>query len=391
MSEFTLKSSDRETLYQLYLYAFNAKDSAQRQSFWQDRFNHSIPYGIKDDQDQIINGLMSIPFNINFFGAPMKMNGISDVMSAPEASGKGGASNLMKASLQDMYKNQVDVSYLAPFSFEYYRRFGYEQVFNHTTYTIESDKLPRIKASDSEITVVRSSLAKQINHIKELFNQSELSQQAGLVRDEWWWEYLTKKYPNREIAVAFKANIAVGYLLYERSVDAFTIYEVVSKNASARQSLWQFVTKHGTSYPTFRYESANPTNQVDLLANPYPVQVESHPYMMARIVNFKQFMEKYPVTKDIEEITFSITDDVIKENQGTWTLSVSGKQVHLNKISDETLANSLTIQQLAKSLFNFRSLTSQIKFGAINEANQKIAEQLDQIVVTDQPILADYF
>ena len=169
------------------------------------------------------------------------------------------------------------------------------------------------------------------------------------------------------------------------------IYEVVSKNASARQSLWQFVTKHGTSYPTFRYESANPTNQVDLLANPYPVQVESHPYMMARIVNFKQFMEKYPVTKDIEEITFSITDDVIKENQGTWTLSVSGKQVHLNKISDETLANSLTIQQLAKSLFNFRSLTSQIKFGAINEANQKIAEQLDQIVVTDQPILADYF
>ena len=375
----------------LYLYAFNAKDSAQRQSFWQDRFNHSIPYGIKDDQDQIINGLMSIPFNINFFGAPMKMNGISDVMSAPEASGKGGASNLMKASLQDMYKNQVDVSYLAPFSFEYYRRFGYEQVFNHTTYTIESDKLPRIKASDSEITVVRSSLAKQINHIKELFNQSELSQQAGLVRDEWWWEYLTKKYPNREIAVAFKANIAVGYLLYERSVDAFMIYEVVSKNASARQSLWQFVTKHGTSYPTFRYESANPTNQVDLLANPYPVQVESHPYMMARIVNLKQFMEKYPVTKDIEEITFSITDDVIKENQGTWTLSVSGKQVHLNKISDETLANSLTIQQLAKSLFNFRSLTSQIKFGAINEANQKIAEQLDQIVVTDQPILADYF
>ncbi|WPK16880.1 hypothetical protein [Pediococcus pentosaceus] len=28
------------------------------------------------------------------------MNGISDVMSAPEASGKGGASQLMQAALQ---------------------------------------------------------------------------------------------------------------------------------------------------------------------------------------------------------------------------------------------------------------------------------------------------
>lgn len=44
MSNFILDQQYQEEIYQLYLYAFNAQDSANRRDFWNRRFQHAIPY-----------------------------------------------------------------------------------------------------------------------------------------------------------------------------------------------------------------------------------------------------------------------------------------------------------------------------------------------------------
>ncbi|WP_143808218.1 GNAT family N-acetyltransferase, partial [Oenococcus oeni] len=104
-------------------------------------------YGIMNGS-KLGSGLFSIPFEVNFHGVDYKMNGIGDVMSAPEFGGQGGAGKLMNEALFDMYKNHVTLSYLAPFSFGYYRRFGFEQVFDHTQVEIKSESLLRIKNAE---------------------------------------------------------------------------------------------------------------------------------------------------------------------------------------------------------------------------------------------------
>jgi predicted acetyltransferase len=88
--------------------------------------------------------LYSLPFAVNFHGVDYPMNGIGDVMSAPEAAGSGGAGELLQASLVAMLQAGVTLAYLAPFSYRYYRQFGYEQVFNHMHYRISTDKMPAL-------------------------------------------------------------------------------------------------------------------------------------------------------------------------------------------------------------------------------------------------------
>lgn len=147
MNKYLLDENKFDDFYDLYLYSFNRQPSQQRKNVLKERYEQSLVYGIMNGK-KLGSGLFSIPFEINFHGTNFRMNGIGDVMSAPEFGGRGGASTLLKTALTDMYHNQVTLSYLAPFSFGYYRQFGYEQVFDHTKITVKNNDLPRVSQTD---------------------------------------------------------------------------------------------------------------------------------------------------------------------------------------------------------------------------------------------------
>lgn len=390
MSNFILSHQQQDQIYQLYLYAFNAQDSAQRKNFWNDRFQHSIPYGISNN-GQIETGVLSIPFSVNFFGKTFKMNGISDVMSAPEASGKGGASQLMTAALNDMYANGTTLSYLAPFAFGYYRRFGYEQIFDHIRYSIPSDKLPRISGNPS-IKIKRMDFDAGIDLIKPIYEQSELATHGGLKREDWWWHYLPKKFSTRKLAVAFTEQQPTGYIIYERSTTNFIIHEIASLNNDSRTALWKFVTKHGTTAETFVYNSSSSNSKLDLIDEPWNVSSQINPYMMARIVNLENFLTNYPTPIHDLNFTFDITDETIFENTGRWNVQVTNQMVKVTKITSKIDSkNALTIQALTKVLFGYRSLASQAQFGKVPNVGAELIQKLDSFAIKGTPILADYF
>ncbi|WP_234032557.1 GNAT family N-acetyltransferase [Companilactobacillus bobalius] len=95
MNKYLLGENEFDKFYDLYLYSFNRQDSSQRKRVFKVRID-------ANKARQIINGsklayfLFSIPFEVNFHGVDYKMNGIGDVMSAPEFGGQGGAGKLTR-------------------------------------------------------------------------------------------------------------------------------------------------------------------------------------------------------------------------------------------------------------------------------------------------------
>ncbi|AMV69886.1 GNAT family N-acetyltransferase [Pediococcus damnosus] len=390
-SRFVLDESAKSALYDLYLYAFNKSDSTFRKQFWSTRFDHGIPYGIYEDND-LVSGLFSMPFEINFHGQSFLMNGITDVMSVPEYSGKGAAGTLMKAALTDMYENQVVLSYLAPFSFAYYRKFGYEQLFDHQVYQLDSDKLPRVRPSKHG-RVRRTTLEKAIPLIRGTYLNSSLSQNGGLIRQNWWWHYLTEKHPEWQVAYYQDDQQSVtGYLVYTRTADEFHVQEFVHLKSDSYQSLLSFVFKHGAGYQRYTFENANSDYQGDLLADPYPLKVTTQPYMMGRIVSLQAFLAKYPFAQtDFEPISFNIQDEIITQNSGTWMISATDGKIGIEHDSElKATVPTFTIQQFTKAAFGYRSLASQSAFGQIDTNAEKLTK-LDNLFVQEKPILADYF
>ncbi|MDN7044015.1 GNAT family N-acetyltransferase [Lactiplantibacillus plantarum] len=383
--------ADREAFYQLYQYAFNNHDTPARRRFFMDRYQHGWIYG-RHDHGQLVSGLYSLPLAVNFHGVTYRMNGIGDVMSAPEYAGQGGAGQLLTTALTEMAANHVTLSYLAPFAYGYYRRFGYEHVFNHAHQVMAASDLPRVKPTDWSGTITRYG-NDGLAQINDFYARQPQNQRGGLIRPAWWQHYLTLKH---HWSVAIYRNAAAnieGYLIYERQATNFAIQEWVTSTPTAFERLANFITKHGTTFETFSYDSPSATNGLDLLADPYRLKVTVQPYMMARIVDLYDFIKRYPFLTDIQPIRLAVSDATLPANQGIWSLTRHNGQVTLNRVSDQLTGPAdiqLTIQQLTTACFGTQSLARAYQHGLIT-GDVNAINRLDTSLVKERPALIDYF
>lgn len=387
MNKYLLGEDSFNNFYDLYLYSFNREDSAQRKHVFKERYDHSLAYGIMNGK-KLGSGLFSIPFDVNFHGVDFKMNGIGDVMSAPEFGGRGGAGTLLTEALTDMYKNNVTLSYLAPFSYGYYRQFGYEEAFDHAQIAIENTDLPRIKNSEHG-HVERMDIKDIPDTLKQMYQEN--TNLGGVIRADWWWSHMQDKHDNFKAALAYddEENL-IGYLIYFSEGETFNIHEWINTNQLSRHLLLKFVTKHQSIFPKFVYESPDADFKVDLLSNPYSAKLQITPYMMARIVNLEDFMKRYPLQEqNLSKIFFKV-EDSLEWNDHTWSLEINDGEIKFENADGEGADLEMTIQTLTKAMFGYRSLNSLNEYGFVKGDPDKI-KQLDQIFVHERPQLIDYF
>jgi len=387
MDKHLLDENDFDKFYDLYLYSFNHEASQFRKVVLKQIFDHSLVYGVMNHK-KLGSGLLSTPFDINFHGVDYKMNGVGDVMSAPEFGGRGGAGSLIKAALSDMYHNEITLSYLAPFSYGYYRQFGFEQVFDHSVISIDSDKLPRVKNS-TRGHVERDDVQNLNDDIKIMYLSN--NHRGGVVRAKWWWDHMIDKHQNYQVATAYDDHDKlIGYLIYYSEGTTFYIHEWFNQNSLSRQLLSKFVIKHQSIFEKFVYESPDPDFKADLLADPNSAQVVVKPYMMARIVDLNDFIKRYPVqTLVMPKVYFKVNDD-LEWNNHIWQLSIENGVVSFEVADDETPDMELSIQTLTKAMFGYRSLNSLQTFGYVIGDPEKV-DQLNDVFVKEKPELIDYF
>lgn len=388
-----LTQANLTDFYQLYLYAFNKQDSPYRRQFFTTRFKHAQAYGIYQ-AEQLTSGLLSIPLQVYFHGTSYQMNGIGDVMSAPESRGHGNAGKLLTTALENMYQQQITLSYLAPFAYRYYRRFGYEHTFNHLQYSLAGRDLPKIKSASFQVK--RSSLAAALPEIMPYYQQKARSRSGALVRPTWWWDYLTQKHPDWEVARAYnQQKQLIGYLIYSRQATTFTSHECQVSDATGYQTLMQFIRRHQSSYQRFLFVSADDHNLLDLLPEPSLATTQLQPYMMARIVNLKQFIQAYPFTqKQLAPLTLTVTDPILAANNGTWQLQLTEGQVTFAKIDSANVQKArqiqTDIQTLTKLLFGVQTGATLAHYGQLTGTIEALTA-LDAVLPHTRPQLWDYF
>ncbi|MDF7638310.1 GNAT family N-acetyltransferase [Lactobacillus sp. ESL0791] len=394
MSNYRLNTTtDIEKFYHLYLYAFNAEDTPIRQSFFYDRCKHGLVYGIKQ-KSQLISALYSLPFKVDFHGVQYLMNGIGDVATAPENAGMGSATKLLQNALEDMEKNNITLSYLAPFSYEYYRRLGYEQVFNHLQYSLSNKDIPNFKPNNKNGKLVRGYLKNYLSQVSNFYSlYAQKGLKGGLIRASWWWEYLTIKN-NWYVCLYFnEQKEAEGYVIYEITSSKLIVKEFIYLTNSAFENLLAFIFNHKNTVFKFVWDSPDPVYHGDFLANPSNLKAEIVPYMMVRIINIKNFLLKYPYQKkNFNPIRLKIEDKNLEKNSGIWQISSTNGTVKVNKLNDLStdLTEKISIQELTKALFGSEKISNISKVGKTSIKKETIQE-LSQILIKTPPEITDYF
>lgn len=386
-----------QQLWQEYLalcfYAFDRPSNAGRAEKLTELGRHSHTYVMLDDQGKVKSGLMVTNLPVNWHGQQFLMGAVGYVATYPEFGGQGAISQLMSAAYAQMATDGVYLSYLAPFSFTFYRRFGYEQVFDQVVYELASRDFPRLPKVTTG-RVERGNFLADLDLMANLYGQSVQSQQGGVVRENWWQQYRFSKHPRFEVAFSYDdADQADGYLLYERTPgETFTIVELMTTTPDSQTRLLQFAGKHVSSYQQLRYISGNQTVQNDLVPEAYQLSTKVQPYMMASVVDWAGLIANWHFTADLAKpIVLAIEDDFYPANAGLWELTIKDGQGQLIATEATNIDLRIDTRQLTKVVLGYRSLATLQQRGEI-QAEPTILQALQNCLnYTEKPMLWDYF
>ena len=290
-----------------------------------------------------------LPLEVFVDGSPAPMGGVSAVMAHPAYRRRGYAGELVRAVLAEMREKGTHLSMLWPFAHAFYRAYGWELAGEAVEYTLKPTDLP----TSPEQRRVRAYREEDLPRLMDLLDGEAAGQALCVRRDERTWLGRALGGEGNEAAVYERDGRVEGYAIYRMSPARedrephrlLSVRELVAGTRPAREALLSFVAAHDplefeVKYSTPRGEPLHP-----YLRNSY-VKAEVSPEFMLRLVDVEGALKllDLPERDAGTPLTLEVTDDVIPENTGTYT--VAGGEVARDTEADARVA--LDVRALAQ-------------------------------------------
>ncbi|WP_164218826.1 GNAT family N-acetyltransferase [Virgibacillus sp. YIM 98842] len=380
-----LNEKDYDRIFELSQYAFQYElSTSELEKKKAEAKRHKI-WGWMED-GELAAKLHIIPLACYIDGEPFKMGGISSVATWPEYRRKGMVKELLQHALHDMKENGQQLSFLHPFSFPFYRQYGWEHAFTQQHYSIPVSKLKKDWGANGYVRRV----SENPSLLHQLYTSYAASYNGMLTRDEAWWKQRVLK-DNAHIAVAYNPrHEAEGYIIFTVKNNEFLVQEIVYNTLNGRKLLLQFIGNHDSMAENA--EMIVPEDdQLALLVDEPRFEQQLKPYFMARIVDAASFLAAYPFQGN-GSLAFQVEDTFFPENNGGYQLRVENgktKVTHVRGVSGHQIVYC-SIQILAGMLLGYRRPVDYFRLGKLQTDKDTIL-QLEKMVPEKKTFFADFF
>lgn len=267
-----------------------------------------------------------VPLQVYIQGVPFAMGGIAQVASSPQLRRRGMASKLLVRSLEEMRANGMSVSMLNPYSYAFYRKFGWEIFSVEKMNTLDMQDIPRLESS--ERGEVRKLGKADWCEAGMVYNDFARKYNGMLVRDEEWWSRNVFRRKPGGLAVYCREDGApAGYLLYAIKERSMIIYEIACLSEGARHGLWQFVRNHDSEADRIKFTVPIDDPLLFMLHEP-KLRQEIIPNFMFRVVDAAALIGQYRFAAaesptGSRRLKLRLSDDHAEWNRGNWTIVIS--------------------------------------------------------------------
>ena len=205
-----------------------AEEAHQARELQQHAFSHPdssgpAPTGLGQSRElrvvsvdgRVVSCLTLLHAELSFRGASLSMAGICQVATDPEERNKGFAGELIRNSLREMRRRGIATTVLFPFSFRYYRKFGYELGGNHCHFWCRPNCIPAY----SEHRLSRSATCSDASLLADFSTRRCSALACALPRTRERWDALCRD-PQVSVTVCGDDDLQ-GYLITTESRDAY--------------------------------------------------------------------------------------------------------------------------------------------------------------------------
>lgn len=388
----------------LYAYAFKS-DIPERRQAMQDEEGENAQHTARNRRnfDNLLgffhNGKLAAQIVVNRLhayvqGRSFAMGGIGGVASWPEFRRKGMVGRLMVHSLQFMRDRGETLSYLAPFSYPFYRRYGWELALERKSYTVPTSHIPRFK--DDPGRIERVELPDDWEVLNKLYHPYAKQFSGMVVRSEESW-VMGWRFKNKYAIVRYDANDEPdAYLIYDAKSSEMNVIEFVYLNEVARKSVWNFIANHDSMFPRVKLLAPVDDPLPFLMDNPWTSQ-EINPFFMTRVVDVAAFLRQYAFAADGADQTFywTIQDEYAPWNDGTFKVCVRGGEAEVSMVDVETVENELlhlkcTIQTFSAMMVGYIRPSKLVPAGRLTGSDEAV-KRWEQLVPPQTPFVLDSF
>ncbi|MDP1513264.1 GNAT family N-acetyltransferase [Paenibacillus sp. CMAA1739] len=390
-----LQRDEFEAAIELSQYAFQFIMSPEDLEKAKKKFKPEQTWGIFDGHN--LNAKLTLlPLQVYIHGQVFDMGGIAGVATWPEKRREGMVSRLLTHALEEMRSAGQSLSFLHPFSFAFYRKFGWETYTEYKKYVIPIDKFPA--KFKTEGTVKRD--VKNISELDQVYQSYASRYNGTLVRDKAWWQKRILNENYRTAVYYTDAGNPQGYALYKIEDKQLNCDELVYENETARRALWTYFANHDSMITQGKFIYVPADDNLPYLLDDPRIQQETVPYFMGRIVDAVAFVQRYPFEQSGEEtsLTLQLTDQYAPWNEGVWRLTITAEgHGHLDRVDTSNLSDNATeadlemgIQSLTTLLLGYQQANDLYKWGRI-KGNSKSVAALKRVIPIKQTFLLDFF
>ncbi|WP_152657657.1 enhanced intracellular survival protein Eis [Oceanobacillus sp. CFH 90083] len=382
-----------DEIYELSAFAFQVKLTPEQVEKKKKEKQNETVWGWLEGEN-LAAKVHLIPLETRIHGQVMKMGGIASVATWPEYRRNGAVRQLLTHAIGEMKKAGCLISYLAPFSVPFYRKFGWEMTINEMQFTIPMEHIPKFK----DVTGYVRRMKKDEEAILKEVYQAYTEQYTGmLVRDDHWWKY--KVFSKEELITVISyddGGNADGYLRYKVKGGKVDIDEWAAVTPDSKKRLLQFIANHDSMAKEVHMTLPD-DDLLPLFLEEPSVKQEQKPYFMTRIVDAEAFLKVYPfqiLSEKEETYIIKVEDAVFGENSGVYHIHFQNGSHHVEKTADmagQNVTASLTIQQLAMILLGKQTLEQLYSQAFISGDLENIVKLDAYIPKKRHPYLADFF
>lgn len=364
------REDEKNSIKEIWSYCFN--DSQRFMDYY---FRNKYSRGntvVVDDKEEIVSSLQLNQYKLRLNNKIYDTSYIVGVSTFPQVRGMGYMKKIMKFTLEELYKKGQLVSILMPIDYRLYRKYGYEHCYDQIEYNIDIEDLKRFKINGRLHKVDNSYIGDLID-----INNNFLEKVNGnVIRDEYYYENLFEEINSEDGHIYIhEDNGYEGYIIYFLNGDTMFVRELYYNNIESLKSMLKFIYNHNTQCKKVTISSPINDKIRFVLDNPKTCEIKIKPFMMGRIINFKEYLETLEVSKE-DDFTANILleDNFISENNGVFRIEVKDGKISVEKVKEgyDIALTINTISQLAFSYIDFNE--------ALTLSNKDESDVRDEVI-----------
>ena len=332
------------------------KPNGREDFYWDQRWAAFL-----DDNKTMTSYFIDKPYPMNFDGKTYVATGIGGVATLPQYRRNGGIRKCFEKALPEWYKNGVTLSYLYPFSYAYYRKFGYEMGVDCYSYTFQPTLFPKKFNSKGSCYLLDGydiSFDEALKDIKNVYTKWQHKYNCMIVNEDFEYEWVKKcnPYKNQEFTYVYRNenNEATAYISFREVTQDSERNLIASRfifnDLDGLRGIFDLIGTLRSDHKYFKFDLP-----MDIYINDVIPEfcmgggsIAISRKGMFRVVNVEEIL-KNAIYKGSGKVSLQINDDFIAENNHTFVVEFKNDKATKVTIDDNAKVDAkMPINQFSR-------------------------------------------